>query len=119
MRIFIALALAAVATAAHAADAKHGQAVFSANCSSCHSLQAGKTVIGPSLFKVFGRRAGTEPGFSYSKAMAASGVTWSADKLDGYLAGPQKFIPGVKMPFAGLSKPTDRSDLIAYLATLK
>lgn len=118
-RIILGLALALSATSAWAADAGHGRAVFSSNCSSCHSQQAGKTVVGPSLFGVMGRKAGSQPGFSYSKAMLGSGVTWSADKLDAYITAPQKFIPGVKMPFAGLNKATDRADLIAYLATLK
>jgi cytochrome c len=63
--------------------------------------------------------AGTAPGFHYSDAMKESGIVWNAKMLDAYLESPQKVVPGNRMPYAGLEDPTDRADLVAYLATLK
>lgn len=72
---------------------------------------------GPSLKGVVGRKAGTLPGFSYSAALAASGLTWTAANLDRFLAGPQDFVPGTAMQVM-IADPVQRRDLIAYLATL-
>jgi cytochrome c2 len=115
----LAFGLCLPASAALAADLRHGQQVFEASCSSCHSTRPGETMVGPSLSGVFGRKAGSEPGFRASRALQGSGVVWDAARLDAYLAAPQKFIPGVRMPFPGLASPADRADLIAYLRTLK
>jgi cytochrome c len=99
-------------------DATAGKAIFQ-KCSLCHYAEAGKTKIGPSLWGVVGRKAGTEPGYSYSDAMKSFGKTWTDDELFVYLAGPQKVVPGTKMAFAGLPSETDRHNVIAYLDTLK
>ena len=107
-----------VATTASAADPAAGQKVFKSQCSICHSVAKGRNIIGPSLFGVVGRKAGTEPGFSYSKANANSGLTWDEATLEKYLADPQKMVPGTKMTYAGLKNDAERADLIAYLATL-
>ena len=64
---------------------------------------------------MFGRVSGTTEGFSYSAANKNKGVTWSENTLYDYLLNPKKYIPGTKMVFAGLKKPQDRADLIAYL----
>jgi cytochrome c2 len=115
----VALGFCLPATAALAADPRHGQQVFEASCSSCHSTEPGQNMVGPSLSHLFGRKAGAEPGFRSSKALQGSGVVWDAARLDAYLAAPQKVIPGVRMPFPGLASPADRADLIAYLRTLR
>jgi cytochrome c2 len=70
---------------------------------------------GPNLGGLFGRVSGTTEGFSYSAANKNKGVTWNEDTLYDYLLNPKKYIPGTKMVFAGLKKPEDRADLIAYL----
>jgi cytochrome c2 len=88
-------------------------------CASCHSFEAGKIKIGPSLFGVVGRKAGTEPKFAYSKAMKNSNVVWTPDKLDEYLSGPKTLVLGNHMGYDGLSKANSRANIIAYLATLK
>lgn len=88
-------------------------------CATCHSFEAGKIKIGPSLFGVVGRKAGTEPKFSYSKAMKNSNVVWTPDKLDEYLSGPKTLVLGNHMGFDGLSQKNTRANVIAYLATLK
>jgi len=114
------LAVAALlASQAQAADAKHGATVFE-RCAICHNNTKGAGAkIGPDLFDVVGRRAGTEANFSYSTAMKNSGITWSADKLTAYVEHPQAVVPGNRMAFAGITSPTDAADLVAYLGTLK
>ncbi len=64
---------------------------------------------------MFGRKAGTVPGFNYSAAMRDSGVFWNERTLDQYIAAPQTFIPSDAMPFPGLADKTARQRLIAYL----
>ena len=98
-------------------DTAHGKKVFN-KCKACHTLQAGKHRVGPSLGGVIGRTAGTEPGYKYSKAMKAygeSGIVWSSETLDAYLENPRKVVKGTRMAFPGLKKPQGRIDLIAYL----
>jgi cytochrome c len=72
-------------------------------------------VQGPNLGGLFGRVSGTAAGFSYSKANKEKAVAWSEETLYDYLLNPKKYIPGTKMVFAGLKKPQDRADLIAYM----
>lgn len=109
-----------IATAAVAAgDVSKGQKIFK-KCAACHSLEAGKKKIGPSLHGVLGRTAGTAAGFKYSKAMKAygqSGVVWNDETLDTYLTAPRTVVKGTRMAFPGLKKAQDRVDLIAYLKT--
>ena len=88
-------------------------------CSACHSTEAGKTIIGPSLAGVYGRKAGTLPGFQYSQAMKDSGLTWNAATLDRYLTDPKNVVPGTLMGFAGLKDTAQRKAVIDYLKTLK
>ena len=104
--------------AAVAQDAAAGQAVFMSHCRICHSPVAGKNMLGPSLFGVVGRKAGTVPGYSYSPANASSGLTWDAPTLETYLTNPAAEVPHTKMTFAGLQSAKDRTDIIAYLSTL-
>lgn len=110
------VALANTGAAALAAgDAASGQKVFN-KCKACHSLDAGKNKIGPSLAGVFGRKAGTAPGFKrFSDPMKASGLVWSDETLKAFLANPKKSMPGTTMRFAGLKKPADIDNLVAYL----
>lgn len=105
--------------AAHAQDAAAGMAVFKRQCAICHSPVAGKNLVGPSLFGIIGRSAGTVPNFRYSPANKASGITWDEARLDPYLTSPKEVVPGTIMTFAGLKDAQQRADLIAYLATLK
>ncbi len=107
-------ALFAMTGSAHAADAAHGKTVF-ARCAACHDLNTGRTVLGPSLKGIVGRKAGSMPGFSYSPAMLAKGIAWSPGNLDQFITAPTKFVPGTRMPFAGIPDAKDRADLIAYL----
>ena len=95
-----------------APDAVHGQELFTQRCSACHALDHNKT--GPMLGGVVGRAAGSDVGYNYSPALKNAGLTWSTDKLDQWLAGPQKLVPGARMPVRVLDAPS-RHDIIAYL----
>jgi len=88
-------------------------------CATCHTTVAGTNGIGPSLYGVVGRKAGSLPGYTYSDAMKNSGITWDSQTIDRYITNPQAMVPGNKMPFAGLSEAQKRTEIIAYLATLK
>lgn len=119
--ILLSAPLAAQAPAAQtpaAGDAAAGKTVF-ARCMACHSVVAGQNKLGPTLAGVIGRKAGTVPGFNYSPAMKAAAITWTPDKVDAYLTAPRTLVPGNKMIFAGLPKPADRANIIAYLAGSK
>lgn len=100
------------------ADVAKGEATF-AKCASCHTVNAGgANGIGPNLHGVVGEGIGTGAGgFAFSDALKSVGGTWDFDKLDAWLKSPKAFAPGTKMTFAGLSKPEDRANLIAYLNT--
>jgi cytochrome c oxidase assembly protein Cox11 len=98
------------------ADPAAGRTLFATVCSACHALDHEK--VGPPLDGVVGRRAGSVAGYPYSQALTQSGVTWTAETLDQWLAGPQHFIPGTQMPFS-LPDAVRRRDVIAYLKTLK
>src|SRR6185312_14597262 len=98
-----------------AGDASSGRLVFR-KCQACHSIEAGKNMLGPSLAAIIGRKAGTEAGYSYSPAMKSADIVWNPQTLDQYLNDPAKVVPGNKMPFPGLKTDHDRADVIAYLA---
>jgi len=99
---------------ARAGDADAGARVF-VQCKVCHQLAPGRHGVGPSLYGVIGRKAGTAPGFSYSTAVTNAGFVWDEARLAQWLSAPAKYLPGTKMPFAGLKNPTDIEDVIAYL----
>jgi cytochrome c len=108
------LPLALVAQAQGVGDVQRGAQVF-AQCKICHSTEAGKNMVGPSLHGLIGRKAGGVPGYAYSPAMKNANVTWNDDTLSKYLADPKAFIPGDKMVFAGIKDPSRLGDLLAYL----
>ncbi len=98
-----------------AGDVDKGAKLYK-RCKACHTLdEGGKNKVGPNLFGIFGREAGTLEGFKFSKAMKASDVVWDEATLDQFLTKPKKFIPKTKMGFPGLKKENQRADIIAYL----
>lgn len=101
-----------------AGDAAKGQQVFQSQCAACHSTTPGVALFGPSLADVYGKPAAGMKGYAYSPALTNAHLTWTADALNKFLTSPQTDVPGTKMPFAGLSDPTQRADVIAYLAQL-
>lgn len=98
------------------ADAAAGEALF-AKCTSCHTANSGgANGIGPNLFGVMGKPVGKHAaGFAYSGALSDHGGDWSFENMDAWLKSPKAFAPGTKMSFAGLSKPEDRANIMAYL----
>ena len=108
-----ALALAAPARAQQG-DATRGEQKF-VECAACHSVERGVNNVGPSLAGIFGRKAGALADYRYSAAMRKSGITWTPQTLDEYIADPQKRIPANRMPYAGPTDAAARADLIAYL----
>jgi cytochrome c len=117
---FLAIVLAAcshtiVAIAQTQGDAQRGAKAYQ-SCAPCHSLEPGRHLTGPSLAKLFGRKAGTIRGFlRYSDALTRSGVVWGEKTLDAWLKDPDSFIPGHGMTFPGIKDDPARRDLIAYL----
>jgi cytochrome c len=95
-------------------DAAKGEKLFK-KCKACHSLEAGKKKVGPSLAGLFGSTAGMVEGFKYSAAMKDSGIVWDEETLDGFLAKPKDVVPKTRMAFPGFKKEQDRMDVIAYL----
>ena len=95
----------------------NGERQFARKCSICHSLSHdGIRRAGPSLAGLFGRRAGTYPGYLYSDTVANSDITWTAETIDALFdLGPEHYIPGTKMPMQRITSPQDRADLIDYL----
>ncbi len=120
-----AYALSALASPALAADAAHGAQIFKGTCGVCHLAQPHPAVsdlamrIGPNLWGVVGRKAGTTTHFRYSAAMMQSGIVWTPDKLRPYIHSPQSTIPNIRMSFLGLKDMRDVDDVIAYLQTFK
>jgi cytochrome c len=98
-----------------AADAARGELLGLA-CVACHRLRAAEgTLIGPHLENVFGRRAASVQGFTYSPALQQSGLVWTPRSLEAWLANPSGFVEGTTMAWAGDRSADDRRDLIAYL----
>lgn len=98
-------------------DMPNGERQFARKCSICHALTAdGGRKAGPTLHNVFGRRAGTLPGYPYSETLTGSDIIWSEETIDQlFLDGPDHFIPGSKMPMQRIVGDQDRTDLINYL----
>jgi cytochrome c oxidase assembly protein subunit 11 len=98
---------------AAAADPGAGEKLFTTQCSACHSLDRAK--VGPPLAGVVGRHAGSIAGYPYSPALAKSGITWTPETLDKWLAGPRSYVPGALMPM-GVPDEATRRDIIEFLA---
>jgi cytochrome c len=95
-----------------AGDPRAGEELYE-RCAACHSLAHDRA--GPRHCGLFGRRAGSVPGFDYSEAMQRSGIVWSRATLDGFLANPAARVPGTSMGYAGVQDRKERADLVAYL----
>lgn len=101
--------------AAQSGDAAKGERVF-AQCKACHTVEkGGRNGIGPNLFGIFGSKAGVVEGFNFSDALKASGIVWDDKTMAEFLKDPKGRIPGNKMVFAGIRRPDQLNDLLAYL----
>jgi len=118
LTLVLGIHLALTAGPAMAADVEAGKTAFK-KCALCHTTEAGKNKIGPSLFGIVGRKSASLDGFNYSEGMKKFDHTWDEATLDEYLADPRATIPGTKMIFPGIKDKAERDDVIAYLETLK
>ena len=91
-----------------------GEKVFK-KCAACHSInKGGANKIGPALYNIIGRQAGSASDYKYSKGMVAYGKKWTPQEMDGFLENPKGWVKGTKMSYAGLKKPEERAALILY-----
>ena len=109
-----ALPLALAACGSKGGDATRGRELYVKECAACHSLSA-STENAPMHCGLFGRKAGTVPGFAYSEAMRSSGLVWDEKTLDEFLTAPYLVLSGTIMGFPGFALEADRADVIAYL----
>ena len=93
-------------------DVAAGKEIYE-RCGACHSLERDR--VGPRHCGLFGRRAGSVPGFVYSDAMRNSGIVWNRQTLDAFLADPLGTVPGTFMTYAGVQDPKERTQLLAFL----
>ena len=108
----VAVAMACVAPSAAAGTAPRGEEIY-ARCLACHALAYDR--VGPRHCGLFGRRAGSVPGYDYSDAMRRSGIVWDAATLDRFLAAPTRVVPGTTMGYAGIPDAAERAALIEWL----
>lgn len=119
MILSFAVAAGLSSAALAAGDAAKGEAVFN-RCAMCHNaIKGGGNGLGPNLFGMVGRKAASLTGFPYSPALKNSKIVWTDDMLRKWVRGPAKMVPGTRMVFAGLTRPQDVEDLVAYLKTRK
>lgn len=99
-------------------DAKRGETAAK-KCLACHTFEkGGPNRVGPNLWGVVNRPKASEAGFNYSAAMKAKGGEWSFDDLNHFLLSPKGFVPGTAMSFAGITRASERADVVNYLHTL-
>lgn len=113
------VAIAILSAPAYAAgDAAKGEKIAK-KCKACHSLdEGGKNGLGPNLYGVLGRAAGSVEGYKYSAVLADGAIVWTEPMFSDFVLKPKKAVPGTKMSFKGIKKATQREDLLAYFQTL-
>jgi cytochrome c len=115
MMLLWTVALVTAAGAARAGgDAARGEKLYE-DCAACHSIERGVNGVGPTLYDIFGRKAGELDDYRYSPALKRSGIIWTEGTLDTFIADSQATVPANRMPYAGMPNAADRDDLIAYL----
>jgi len=100
-------------------DVASGQLAFNNSCRTCHSVKEGDNRLGPNLYKVVGRKAGSLPNYGYSAAMKNADFVWDKGKLDQFIADPDAVVRGNNMkPYGGLASADTRAKVIAYLESV-
>jgi cytochrome c len=101
------------------ADAASGQQVFNNVCRTCHTTKEGDNRLGPHLYRIVGRKAGSLPDYGYSSAMKDAGFVWDKQKLERFIANPEELVPGNSMkPYAGLASADDRARIVFFLQSV-
>lgn len=113
--LFLMITLVGLSEARAAGNAVTGESLYKTKCAACHTAQYNG--VGPAHAGVFGRKAGTYQGYTYSDALAKSSIVWNEKLLDAWLRNPEKLVPGQKMGIS-VASARERADLIAYLKTL-
>src|SRR3954454_3324681 len=94
-------------------EAAAEQQAFNNSCRTCHVVRDGDNRLGPNLYKVIGRKAGSLPDYNYSSAMKEAGFVWDEEKLDRFIANPDQVVSGNSMkPYSGLPSSDDRRKII-------
>jgi len=92
------------------------QQVFNNACRTCHTIKEGDNRLGPNLYKIIGRKAGSLPDYNYSSAMKGAGFVWDEEKLEHFIANPDEVVPGNNMkPYSGLASTDDKTKVMAFL----
>lgn len=103
-------------TVARSAAEQEGQLAFNNVCRTCHTLKEGDNRLGPNLYKIVGRKAGSLPNYSYSDAMKNADLVWDRATLDRYMSNPDQVVPGNNMkPYGGLASAEERAKIITFL----
>lgn len=111
-------ALASLPAPYSGADLANGQEKFN-QCRACHTAEKdAPNMTGPNLWGVFGRKAGSLPGFQYSESLKSTGITWDAAAIDKWITNPRAVAPDTRMSLVGVSNAKDRVDIVGYLRTL-
>jgi len=107
----------ALPQASQGTEGVSGQQAFNNACRTCHMVREGDNRLGPNLYRVVGRKAGSLPDYAFSSAMKEADFVWDEQKLDRFIANPDEVVPGNNMkPFGGLPSSDDRKKIIAFLA---
>jgi cytochrome c len=93
-----------------------GQIAFNNACRTCHTVREGDNRLGPSLYRVIGRKAGSLPNYNYSESTKKADIVWDRNNLDRFVANPDAVVPGNNMkPYGGIASAEERAKIIEYL----
>ena len=106
----------AIPATAQEEDVAEGERLFQRVCATCHSLEEGRNLVGPSQHDVVGREAAMVEGFRYSPAMQEADITWVPEEIKAFIEAPREYLPGTRMAFTGVRDEEDRDAIVAYLA---
>ena len=110
---------AALAQAPQGNESDSGQQAFNNACRTCHLVKEGDNRLGPNLYKIVGRKAGSLPDYAFSNAMKEADFVWDEEKLDRFIAKPDEVVPGNNMkPYSGLASIDARTKVIAFLLSV-
>ncbi|WFU45301.1 c-type cytochrome [Bradyrhizobium sp. CB82] len=97
-------------------DTASGQRLFNNACRTCHTTKDGDNRLGPHLYRILGRKAGSLPDYNYSSAMKGADFVWDDEKLERFIANPDELVPGNSMkPYSGLASADDRARIVSFL----